>query len=436
MAANSTPADLGTRVGLAHISDTHLGLRQYETRDGLGRNIRQQDILRAYRNCIDDISATRLPLVIHSGDVFESPVVTLAQQKLFQASLQMLTTPTDGLTRTVIVISGNHDQPADVREPAAIELNTPIDGVHIVTSTYAVIDLGLDPHADESLANVVVHAIPHDQLRVVDWDTVTPIEGRINILTSHGVVGGSDLYKRTKGREYAIPVDVVTRGWHYVALGHWHKRTPIAVGEYTPTTTPIWYAGSIENNDFGEAQGPNGTDARGWLEVYVNNEVTAPTVIGHDLPIRPMYTLEPVDAAERNAADVEAALIAAVADVALTDTVVRQQVINMSREEWALVNLDKVRDSAKHLMHYELRPPKTSAGNEPGTESAPVTLMQAVHQAAAELFADDPDKPDVETLAVTLLTAALAESGSEQQEADEDAGTVVDVREASADNNA
>ena len=186
-----------TSIVCAHISDTHLGLRQFEARDALGRNQRSQDILVAYRNCIDDIVRSDPPLIIHSGDVFESPVVNTSLQKLFQVSLEALSTRADGSRRVTVVISGNHDQPANVREPAAIELNAPIAGVPIVSATYATIDCGAVSGADPSLANTLVHAIPHDQLRVIDWDDVVPVEGKINILTTHGVVGGSDLYKRT-----------------------------------------------------------------------------------------------------------------------------------------------------------------------------------------------------------------------------------------------
>ena len=421
-----------TTFTLAHLSDTHLGLRQFEARTPTGTNVREQDLVRAYRNVVDDIIRTDPPLVIHSGDVYEAPVVKLRHQKLFQASLETLTRRADGTTRVVIVISGNHDQPSDVREPAAIELNTPIKGVHVVTSTYEQIFLDTDVRllgADEALTDVVVHALPHDQLRTIDWDLVRPVPGKINILTCHGVVGGSELYMRTKGREYAINAEVLQRGWHYVALGHWHKRGPVPTGQYTTLSTPIWYAGSPENNDFGEAQGPDGTEGRGWLEVEVSNfydtadDPTPPKVTGHDLPIRAMYTLADVDAQGKTAEVIQAELVAAVAGQELTGTVVRQKVLNADRDEWALVDVDAVRKAAKHTMWYELRHPTGfGVGETPDTDGhASTDLVAALGMAAEELYTEDDDTEQVLALAEKLLTAALASAEPAEEEEKGDA---------------
>lgn len=399
---------------LAHTSDWHLGLRQFDARTTTGRNRREQDLLRAAANVTDSICDADPDLVIHAGDVFETPTPKTSHQHLFQALLRRLTRHPDGTVRPVLVISGNHDQPSDLREPAAIVLNTPIGGTHIVTDTYTRLHLA-DHYPDPALATIVVHAIPHDLLRTIDWDTVTPEPDMVNILTCHGVVGGSDLYKRTKGREYAIPADVLTRGWAYVAMGHWHKRGPVPVGDHTGRTTPVWYAGSPENNDFGEACGPDGQAGRGWLEVTVTGADQPPAVVGHDLPIRPMFTLPDIDGAGRTAEQVQADLCTAAANPDLSGAVVRQRLTGVTRDEWHLVDVDTVRRSAAHTMWYELvRLPDVDDPTAAPADAEPVDdIDEALHSALDELAADDPDRAAVAALTEDLLAAALAARGDD-----------------------
>lgn len=68
--------------------------------------------------------------------------------------------------------------------------------------------------------------------------------------------GGSELFRRSMGREYAIATDVLSRDWDYVALGHWHKRGPVPLvstgAAKNCDTGRVWYAGSSENMGFGD----------------------------------------------------------------------------------------------------------------------------------------------------------------------------------------
>lgn len=405
-----------TRLRLAHFSDTHIERRQYPvTSPSTGRNQREQDVLRAFVQVCEDIQVYDPPLVIHSGDVADKPIVSYRAQLQIQTAFRNLTRRPDGSRRFVVVISGNHDMPRDPREPCYLEpALRPLESVAVVTNKYEQVHLAPyveAGHAPAELADVVVHALPHDQLKRSDWDDITPVPGKINILTSHGVVGGSELYKQSMGREYAIPIDVLTRGWDYVALGHWHKRGPISVGGFTDDTTPIWYAGSPEHCGFSDYQ-PS-LSGRGYLQVEViAGEV--PKVTEVDLPIRSMFKMPVLNAAGMTYQQITDELIARVRNTTMDGAVVDQTVTGVHRDTWALVDTAAVRRAAGSALWFQLTP-RFDAGTADGQERTAETserlgdLGSVLTEVAQELFGQAPEKERVVKMARTLLGSALAD---------------------------
>lgn len=409
-----------TRVALAHLSDTHLERRQYPVNSpATGRNQREQDNLRAFVQVCEDIRAWDPPLVIHAGDVADKPVVSYRTQRQVQKMAEDLTIRPDGSRRFLVVISGNHDMPRDPREPCYLEpALRPLDSVAVVTNAYEQIDLGVYAARNEApaeLANVVVHALPHDQLKRDDWDEITPVPGRINILTSHGVVGGSELYKQSLGREYAIPIDVLTRGWDYVALGHWHKRGPIAVGGFSEETTPIWYAGSTENCGFSDLRPED--PGRGYLQVHVaKGEV--PTVHEVDLEIRAMFRLPSVDAAGMTYTQLTEALKANVAANTVSGAVVDQTVLNVNKDTWSLVDVGAVKRVAGEALWFQLTPkflkpmPVSGGPDEEGEKLG--DIGHSLQVVAEEFFPKKAERTRVVSAARDYLGTAFSQSPVEE----------------------
>jgi len=429
---------------LAHLSDTHLGFTQYSARTLSGRPAREQDFVRAFKNVIDHINIYDPPLVIHSGDFYDKAYISLRMQKIGQHGLQELTRRPDGTTRAVVIISGNHDQPADPREPSALELNDPIPGLYVATSAVKVIDFSAAVAAgelDPALDNVVVTAVPHDQLRTLNQDVLRPLDGKVNVLVAHGVVGGSDLYKTTKGREFAISSDIIGRGWHYVALGHWHKRCPVAGGGKTTTTTPAYYAGSSENNGFSDVADNDCTTGRGYLQVHINtsrvHDPDPPTVTGIDLPVRAMSTLPPIDAAGKTISDIELLAAEHIASADITGAVIRQRIINISSDEWRLINTGKLNKLAQHALVYTVEPVystpdggDSSAGigdSSAGSASGAKSPREHLCELAAALYDNDPDRQAVIDMAVRMLETAAAVVDPATQARDDTGSATIDV---------
>lgn len=85
----------------AHLSDTHLGYRQYNVRE------REEDFYRAFEEAIDKALEERVDFIIHSGDLFETP------RPPTEALLKVLKALRKLRERGVVFYSipGSHDNP-------------------------------------------------------------------------------------------------------------------------------------------------------------------------------------------------------------------------------------------------------------------------------------------------------------------------------------
>jgi DNA repair exonuclease SbcCD nuclease subunit len=311
----------------------------------------------------------------------------------------------------VIIIAGNHDLPRSRKEACWLDLLNQIPDVHVVCHSYELIDLGARGYTGE-IADVVVHALPHDTLKEIDFSLVQPVTGRRNILTSHGVAAGSELFTRSLGREYAIDTDTLLRDWEYVALGHFHKRGPVALGG---TPSRIWYSGSAENISFRDLR-ENGTE-RGYLQVELDGEVRVTSV---DLPTRRMWRLPVVDATGLAPEDIEMLLLMRIAAQDLSGTVVGQVVEGVTRDVWSLVDMTRVRATAKEALHYEVT---TRYVKDVNASHGPGDLgdLGAVLSGEIERSVESQYRERVERLARSLLGSALAAGIETEDEASDEA---------------
>jgi hypothetical protein len=417
MAATSEELDTSATlpVQLDHLSDTHLGFQQYPIRSGRGRNQRDQDFSRAFLEVVTDIAEADNALIIHSGDFFDNSRPTWRHVLQAQTGIEKLTE--NG--RILVIAGGNHDQPADANEPCSLELFRNMPGVYVATNKYAVIDLSDDVKAGRGrpeLDKLVIHLLPHEALKSTDWDEVQPIEGRRNILVSHCVVGGTALYRRSIGREYSLPIDVITRGWDYVALGHYHKQGPVAVGGFSDSTTPAWYAGSTENNGFSDVRDSKSGGARGYLRVRLTPGQKVPQVNPVDLPIRAMFRLPVIDATGMDADAVTAQMLKNVTEAKIDGAVVRQVINGLHRDTWGLVDIAAVRAAASAGLWYEAKPEFASTdlvgaldeNGEPVEGSRSMDDLSAIlGDVLEDLYAKDPHKDGIGQYAAKLLGDSL-----------------------------
>lgn len=447
---------------IAHLSDTHLGYEAHRARNAGGENQRAADIARAFVNVAKDIIAADPPVVIHSGDVADRPHIPIRFMVLIQHWFEkMAGIRPDGTRRQLIVVAGNHELPRDRREACFLDLFRGMPGIHIVTQGYEAIELdgtGKSENCDPVLHDSIVHCLPHDALKEVDFDLVTPVPGKVNILSSHGVAGGSELYVRSLGREFAIPSDLLLRDWDYGALGHWHKQGPIPLVGATGlskkktkviTTTvdilepdeesetgSIWYAGSTENNGFGDLR-DNGAK-RGWLEVSVRPG-QLPLVKRKNLPIRSMFRLPHIDATGMTPDEIVSALKANIAKGSVVGAVVGQVVDGVSREVWSLVDMGSVRTAASGALHYDPQVKYLTSAKSDKVENRGLgDISEVLSERAKEIFAKDEIEPALE-LARKFLSVAMDATAAGSTKDDismHDSGEDENVKEVKTDNTA
>ena len=88
-------------VRIAHLADTHLGYKQYNLDE------REKDIYDALEEIGDKILEEHVDIVVHCGDLFDSPRPHATGLSCFQEiSLKKL----DGKTK-IFAVLGDHDRP-------------------------------------------------------------------------------------------------------------------------------------------------------------------------------------------------------------------------------------------------------------------------------------------------------------------------------------
>jgi DNA repair exonuclease SbcCD nuclease subunit len=400
---------------LAHISDTHIAYSAYRALAANGENQRSVDIARAFAKNVEEIIAWDPPLVVHSGDIADRVNIPVKAMLFIRQQLEKLASiRPDGSRRQVVVIAGNHELPSRRSEACFLELYRDLPGVHIVCDEYKVIRFSPSEESgvSEELRGVAVHCVPHDTWKDLAheqrMDEVQPIPGMQNVLLAHGVAGGSTLFKRVMGREYHIPTEVLAREWEYGALGHWHKRGPVGPGG---SSSRIWYAGSTENNGFGDIV--ENDETRGHLRVTLQRG-DIPKVQHIAVPIRAMFRVPVLDAAGLTPEEITKALVANLKKVRdegrLAGAVVGQVVTGVPRDVWALVDATPARQLGEAALHYELTVRPVHLEKEDGERKPNMLsgLDEVLDELAKSLVRDEDQRNAAVSMARTLLGRHLA----------------------------
>ena len=83
--------------------------------------------------------------------------------------------------------------------------------------------------------------------------------GDYNIFVSHGAISSIKEFRMNEFNELIIPVNVLSKNFDYIALGHYHKFTKLADNAY--------YSGSTEKFSFTDA-----SDKKGFIEFKFIND--------------------------------------------------------------------------------------------------------------------------------------------------------------------
>jgi len=357
---------------LVHLSDLHLGFRQYHRQTPAGMNQREADVAATFSRVIDRVIALAPELVVIGGDVFHT--VRPTNTAILHA-VREFGRLHEALPATVVVIAaGNHDMPRSTESSGILRLLERPERCLV---------------ADREARRIALPAWGCAVLAVPDLppgtvDLAPDPTARHNVLVMHGEVPGILPAGAAADRAaMQIPLAEVTRpGWDYVALGHYHVYRRIA--------DHVYYSGSIDytsTNPWGELREERaaGLAGKGMIErdLRTGRQTVHPLV-----PSRPLRDLPAVDGAGRTAAELDAAIAAAVAavpggiDGAILRLVLRDVPRHVARE----LDHAALRDVQRRALHFHLdvrRPEAVRREAQGGAPARRPTLTDALREALA-----------------------------------------------------
>jgi exonuclease SbcD len=263
---------------LVHIGDSHLGLSQFNRLDGDGGNLRERLLYRNFLDGIDAILRARPDAVVHAGDLFHS---VRPKTPAYTTALEALTRLGDaGIP--FLVIAGNHDMMKSRYTTSPFEVleyhSAPIHASYHYR--YEPVDVG------DARFHLIPNLLQPDQYRE-EFDKVELARDGKNVLVTHGLASTLRDYRLGEVMEHEIDTTMLSPGFDYIALGHFHGQTQVADN--------AWYSGSQEYIRYAEV-----ADTKGGLLIDLDRHTVDPL----DLPHTPMIDLGELACADLSSREV------------------------------------------------------------------------------------------------------------------------------------
>lgn len=385
---------------LVHLSDLHLGYRQFQRQTSAGINQREADVATVFRAAIDRIIEIKPDLVLIAGDVFHNvrppnPAILLA----FTQFSRLVRALPDAL---VIMVAGNHDAPRSAETVCILRLFLPL-GIHVVDAEPRRL-----PFPERDLA---VLAVPYTLSR--PSLSPDPAYSR-NILVMHSELRGITPLSSADSERAALQVDPSEIGydrWSYVAMGEYHIHRRLHQNAY--------YSGAIEYTSFniwGERQEEK--EARLPGKGIVEFDLDTKKKTFHALaPARPLVDLPVIDGRGRTALEIDAAIRDNVASWpgGIDERIVRQLVIDVPRHVSRELDQRALRDFKRRALSFQLdtRRPDVLRQTGAGAAGRKASLKDTVRD---WLWARTlpPDVPREALVELGLRYLAQAESAEQE----------------------
>ncbi|HEY2378916.1 MAG TPA: DNA repair exonuclease [Gemmatimonadaceae bacterium] len=379
---------------LVHLSDLHLGFRQYQRLTPGGINQREADVARSFQTAIDRIIALQPDMVLVAGDIFHN--VRPTNPAIVHAYLQFSRLRAALPNAPVVMVAGNHDTPRATETGSILRLFREF-GIHVAYSEPERFYFG-EP-------GISVLAVPNVPKR----PSLKPDpNARFNILVLHGAVEGTlPAYFLTADRAgLEIPrSELNAAAWDYVALGDYHVHRQIEANAY--------YSGAIDytsQNAWGELyeERVSGLPGKGLVEW--NLESGAHTF--HALPpSRPLIDLPPISARGLTVAELDERIQSAVAGVrgGIEDRIVRLIVRDLPRHIARDLNHKALRDLKRRALHFHLdtRRPEVARLSVQGAPGRRPSLAEVVREKLmSRVLEPDIDRKELVALGLRYLSEA------------------------------
>jgi DNA repair protein SbcD/Mre11 len=278
---------------------------------------------------VDAILEWEVDLVIHSGDAFDS--VRPATHVII-GFLKQTARITARAGIPYLVAAGNHETPRLRTTTAALEYANLVNAVstHGFELDYEMVEIG----------DVVVGValVPHGA--VFGTGAVTPArDADINILVTHGMVPGLEAKQHEMG-EANLQANMISGGFDYVALGHYHD-----FHEHKPNA---YYAGATERFGFGEI------DSKPGFAIVEFDGSGLKSVEHVPIEARRMLDLPKIKGRDLDAGGLTEEIRKRTEDADLDDAVVRLRAFDVKRGVASGVDRELLRDLQRRCLNFSL----------------------------------------------------------------------------------
>ncbi|HEX8850329.1 MAG TPA: DNA repair exonuclease [Gemmatimonadaceae bacterium] len=325
---------------LVHLSDLHLGFRQYQRLTPAGINQREADVAKAFRNAIDKTIELAPQLVVVAGDVFHN--VRPTNPAVLVAFGQFSRLRTHLPDAKIVIVAGNHDTPRTAETGCILRLFEALD--------INVVDAAAERFSFPEL-ELSVLAVP--DVPGARPSLVPDASFRHNVLLLHGEVEGviPEQARVTDRASVAITNEELGAArWSYVALGHYHVYREVAPNAF--------YSGSIDYtsaNSWGELaeEREAGIGGKGIVE----HDLATGTHRFHRLPtVRRWVDLPQLSARGLSAAELDAAIRRSVeeCDGGIDEQVVRILARDVPRHIARDLDQKALREYRRRALHFHL----------------------------------------------------------------------------------
>ena len=346
---------------IVHLSDLHLGLRQYQRQTQNGINQREADVANAFRKAVDRIIEIKPDVVLIGGDIFHA--VRPGNTAILHAYWQFAKLTQSLPDAIVVMIEGNHDKPRTAEAGNIIRLFSAL-GITVVDTQAKRLSF-----RDGELSILAVPALAKPK-PLYDPDP----GAKYNVLLIHGLAEGvvkryGTLGERADG-DFTIDEHHPEK-WNYVALGHYHVHQRMA--------DTAWYSGSIEYSS---------TNIWGEIDDQIEKGVPGKGFVVHDLvtgkhrfeqiPLaRRVVDLPALQGAGLTASELSDAICSRVdaCEGGIDDLVVRLVVWDVPRHILRDLDHRKIREYKRRALHFLLdarrpQPVRIDASGAPGRRAS------------------------------------------------------------------
>lgn len=337
----------------AFLADVHLGYRAGHRKDSNGVNLRESDGYHTFETIVDDMIAHEVKEVVIGGDVFHS--AHPSARSVVEAQEQFRRLARAGIA--IYALAGNHDV-TDVREEIAASKILDDKERHIYSHVEPYVKYEI---FDDVWLHMISHHMYHEQSETMRQ--VKPVDGAINILTTHGSTMDPilEMVLQTKDspREIVIPDHIINMDWDYTMLGHIHERQWVgskdAMGD--SNGRKIYYNGSIIRRGFSDAETPLG---RGWTLFEIDSDGQF-RLEPQQVAQRPQVDFPVIDAVGMSSTEITDKIVSALKDTQVqglefdpaTAPILRQKIINLTPSQHNGMDKRAIDENSVHALTWD-----------------------------------------------------------------------------------